>query len=98
MARAPICRGISSRFNFRSRPLTTQDWLLSTVSTASGGPGAPQSFAALRLPGYRAYLFGNALAMMADSIEHVITYWTAYQKFHSAALGGFAVISHWLPF
>jgi MFS family permease len=71
---------------------------LSTASTASGGPGAPQSFAALRLPGYRAYLFGNALAMMADSIEHVITYWTAFQKFHSPALGGFAVISHWLPF
>jgi MFS family permease len=71
---------------------------LSTASTASGGSGPPQSFAALRLPGYRAYLFGNALAMMADSIEHVITYWTAFQKFHSPALGGFAVISHWLPF
>ena len=68
---------------------------LSTVSTASGGPGPPQSFAALRHPGYRAYLFGNALAMMADSIEHVITYWTAFQKFHSPALGGFAVISHY---
>src|SRR5258705_1522764 len=71
---------------------------LSTASTAPGGPVAPQSFAALRHPGYRAYLLGNALAMMADSIEHVITYWTAFQKFHSPALGGFAVISHWLPF
>jgi MFS family permease len=57
-----------------------------------------QSFAALRDPGYRAYLSGNALAMMADSIEHVITYWVAFQKFHSPALGGFAVLSHWLPF
>jgi MFS family permease len=36
--------------------------------------------------------------MMADSIEHVISYWVLFQKFHSPALGGFAVISHWLPF
>lgn len=35
--------------------------------------------------------------MMADSIEHVISYWVLFQKFHSPALGGFAVISHWLP-
>ena len=38
------------------------------------------------------------LAMMADSIEHVISYWMIYEKFHSPALGGYAVISHWLPF
>jgi MFS family permease len=69
------------------------------LSTASAAPGAPrQSFTALRHPAYRAYLAGNALAMMADSIEHVITYWIAFQKFHSPALGGFAVLSHWLPF
>jgi MFS family permease len=37
-------------------------------------------------------------AMMADSIEHVISYWVIFQKFHSAQLAGFAVISHWLPF
>jgi MFS family permease len=36
--------------------------------------------------------------MMADNIEHVISYWMAFQKFHSPALGGFAVVSHWLPF
>src|SRR2546425_6010428 len=36
--------------------------------------------------------------MMADSIEHVISYWIIFQKFHSPALGGFAVLSHWLPF
>jgi MFS family permease len=71
---------------------------LSTASTVPGGAGQRQSFAALRHPGYRAYLSGNALAMMADSVEHVITYWVAFQKFHSPALGGFAVVSHWLPF
>ncbi|MDP9001786.1 MAG: MFS transporter [Myxococcota bacterium] len=36
--------------------------------------------------------------MMADNIEHVISYWVLFQKFHSPALGGFAVLSHWLPF
>jgi MFS family permease len=58
----------------------------------------PQSFAAMRHPGARAYLIGGALAMMADSIEHVISYWMIYEKFHSPMLGGFAILSHWLPF
>ena len=72
---------------------------LSTAPTAPAEKAAPPaSFAALRHPGYRAYLAGNALAMMADSVEHVITYWVAFQKFHSPALGGFAMLSHWLPF
>ncbi len=35
--------------------------------------------------------------MMADNIEHVISYWVIFQTFHSPLLGGFAVISHWLP-
>jgi MFS family permease len=65
---------------------------------APAPPAQPQSFAALRHPGYRAYFIGSALAMMADSIEHVISYWIIFQKFHSPALGGFAVLSHWLPF
>ena len=38
------------------------------------------------------------LTMMADNVEHVISYWVVFQKFHSAALGGFAVVSHWLPY
>ena len=58
----------------------------------------PQSFAALRHPGGRAYLSGAMLAMMADNIEHVISYWMIFQKFESPALGGFAVFSHWVPF
>ena len=56
------------------------------------------SFAALRNPGYRAYFLGAAVAMMGDSIEHVISYWILFQKFESQALAGFAVVSHWLPF
>jgi MFS family permease len=35
---------------------------------------------------------------MGDNIEHVISYWLLYQKFHSPVLAGFAVISHWTPF
>jgi MFS family permease len=61
-------------------------------------PVAPISFAALRHPGFRMYFLGTATAMLADNIEHVISYWAVFQKFHSPALGGFAVISHWAPF
>jgi MFS family permease len=59
---------------------------------------APQSFAALHHPGFRAQFLTYALAMMADNIEHVISYWVVFQKFQSPALAGFAVVSHWLPF
>ncbi len=38
------------------------------------------------------------LTMMADNVEHVVSYWVMFQKFHSPALAGFAVVSHWLPF
>ena len=33
-----------------------------------------------------------------DNVEHVISYWVMFQAFHSPALAGFAVISHWAPF
>jgi MFS family permease len=36
--------------------------------------------------------------MTADFVEHVISYWVIFQKFHLTWLGGFAVVSHWLPF
>ena len=38
------------------------------------------------------------LSMLGDNIEHVVSYWLLFQKFHSPALGGFAEISHWTPF
>ncbi|PDT91325.1 MFS transporter [Bradyrhizobium sp. Y36] len=47
---------------------------------------------------YRLQFASYVLAMMADNIEHVISYWVVFQKFHSPALAGFAVLSHWLPF
>jgi MFS family permease len=57
-----------------------------------------QSFAALRHRGFQAQFATYVLAMMADNVEHVISYWMLFQKFHSPALAGFAVVSHWLPF
>jgi MFS family permease len=59
---------------------------------------APPPFGALRLPGFRLYFVTFMLTMMADNIEHVISYWVVFQKFKSPAMGGFAVVSHWLPY
>ena len=47
---------------------------------------------------FRAYFTTGLLSMMADNIEHVISYWVIFQAFHSPTLAGFAVISHWTPF
>ena len=58
----------------------------------------PRPFDALRVKGFRTFLVTFMLTMMADNIEHVISYWVAFQRFHSSALGGFAVVSHWLPY
>jgi MFS family permease len=55
-------------------------------------------FAALHTPAYRRYFAFNLMSMTADNIEHVISYWVLFQAFHSPALAGFAVISHWVPF
>src|ERR1700693_5778587 len=66
--------------------------------TAAPPAPAKRSFAAMRHPGFRAQFVTFAIAMMADNIEHVISYWVMFQKFHSPALAGFAIVSHWLPF
>ena len=66
-----------------------------TVTDNAGRERQPshRSFAALRDPGFRPYFLYSALAMMADSVEHVISYWVVFQKFHSPALGGYAVLA-----
>jgi MFS family permease len=68
--------------------------------TNTGAPTAPakRSFAAMRHAGFRVQFITFVFAMMADNIEHVISYWVMFQKFHSPALAGFAIVSHWLPF
>jgi MFS family permease len=56
------------------------------------------AFAALQHRDFRRFFVTTMLAMMADNIEHVISYWLLFQKFHSPVLAGFADISHWTPF
>ncbi|MGH9257027.1 MAG: MFS transporter, partial [Vicinamibacterales bacterium] len=65
--------------------------------TADPGSSFPR-FAALHVAPYRRYFAVSLLSMLADNIEHVISYWVMFEKFHSPALAGFAVLSHWLPF
>jgi MFS family permease len=55
-------------------------------------------FPALQHRHFRWFFGATMLAMMADNIEHVISYWVLFEKFQSPVLAGFAVISHWLPF
>ena len=59
---------------------------------------APAGFAALKDRGFRYFALLSAAAMLADNVEHVITYYAAFRRFHSPWLGGFAVIAHWVPF
>ncbi len=70
----------------------------SSRATTSAKPVKEVAFAALKHRDYRWFLGATMLAMMADNIEHVISYWVLFQKFRSPVLAGFAVISHWTPF
>jgi MFS family permease len=70
------------------------------LETTSASAPAPKhrAFTSFENRDYRIYFAATTAAMLADNVEHVISYWVIFQKFHSAALGGFAVISHWVPF
>jgi MFS family permease len=69
---------------------------MADVTTAATTP--QRAFGALAVRGYPMFLFTFFMTMMADNVEHVISYWVVFQKFQSAALGGFAVVAHWLPY
>jgi MFS family permease len=71
---------------------------MAAARTESAANAAQPSFAALRHRDFRIYFGTTSAAMMADNIEHVISYWVMFEKFQSPALAGFAVLSHWLPF
>src|SRR5207247_2840861 len=100
-----FCYPLLSPFNYTNY-LSTEPvpelLLASIVEKVSSGNLAMVdkkiAFAALHHRDFRYYFVGTMLAMMADNIEHVISYWLLYQKFHSPVLAGFAVISHWTPF
>jgi MFS family permease len=59
---------------------------------------AQRAFSSFSNGDFRIYFLSSTAAIMADNVEHVISYWVIFQKFHSPALAGFAVISHWVPF
>jgi MFS family permease len=69
-----------------------------TASPALSRNDKKVAFAALKHSGFGWFFVTTMLAMMADNIEHVISYWMLFQKFQSPVLAGFAVISHWTPF
>ncbi|HSE92614.1 MAG TPA: MFS transporter, partial [Methylomirabilota bacterium] len=71
---------------------------MSRLPRPAPAAAATPRFAALHVRDYRRYYVAGLLAMTADSIEHVISYWVIFEKFHSPTLAGFAVISHWVPF
>src|ERR1043165_6775990 len=73
----------ASRRTMRTTPVQTESSL---------------AFAALPRATVRFFFAGTMLAMMADNIEHVVSYWLLFEKFHSPALAGFAEISHCTPF
>jgi MFS family permease len=70
------------------------------IDTGAARPAVAthRAFAAFSNTDFRTYFFCASAAMMADNIEHVISYWVLFEKFHSPALAGFAVVSHWIPF
>ncbi|HEY7165436.1 MAG TPA: MFS transporter [Candidatus Binatia bacterium] len=67
-------------------------------ANSTAAPSEKIAFAALHDRDFRFFFVTTMLAMMADNIEHVISYWLLFQKFHSPVLAGFADISHWTPF
>lgn len=57
-----------------------------------------KKFGVLRSWATGPYLVGGGTSMMGDSIEHVLSYWVLWETFHSPALVGFQLLSHWTPF
>jgi MFS family permease len=78
-----------------SRQLNT---LNSDIRSAVPASRKPRAFALFANGDFRIFLITATAAMMADNIEHVISYWVMFQKFRSPALGAFAVVSHWVPY
>ena len=90
--------GAAWRFALGRRPATVIRSRPVTARSAAAQSVATPRFAALHSRDYRWYYALGLVAMTADNIEHVISYWVMFQTFHSPTLGGFAVISHWVPF
>ena len=90
---------ISATFDSSHSAVTTLESRNSSTTTPdSSRIDKKVAFAALQHSGFGWFFVTTMLAMMADNIEHVISYWVLFQKFQSPVLAGFAVISHWTPF
>ena len=68
------------------------------VNRPPATPSIATKFGALRHRDYRRYFLVALIGMIAESVEHVVSYWVIFESFHSPVLGGFAVISHWVPY
>jgi hypothetical protein len=92
---APVSNIRYFRNDLYAIPVTTLEARIPS-STPRGPTGVSQkvAFAALQHHDFRWFFFTTMFAMMADNIEHVISYWMLFQKFQSPVLAGFAVISH----
>ncbi|HEV7611642.1 MAG TPA: MFS transporter [Steroidobacteraceae bacterium] len=71
---------------------------MNSATTAPLPPSGHRAFTSFANADFRVFFFAATAAMMADNIEHVISYFVMFQKFHSPALGAFAVVSHWVPY
>ena len=88
---------------FGNLGLKFPDTILSSINNTTHPPASvvvsqKVAFAALKHRDFQWFFVTTMFAMMADNIEHVISYWMLFQKFQSPVLAGFAVISHWTPF
>jgi len=72
--------------------------LKSETAAAPAALPRHRAFTAFANADFRIFFLAATAAMMADNIEHVISYFVMFQKFHSPALGAFAVVSHWVPY
>ena len=52
-------------------------------ATTPSGSSKKIAFTALHNKDFRAYFVATMLAMMADNIEHVVSYWLFYEKCRS---------------
>src|SRR5699024_11796659 len=64
----------------------------------SSSPSATRKFAVLRNRQSGPYVVFAGMSMMGDNVEHVLSYWVLWETFHSPALVGFQLLSHWTPF
>jgi MFS family permease len=86
------------RYNSRNQLAQAREKLPPRPEASQSQAPKRRGFAAFAQPDFRIFFLATSAAMMADNIEHVISYWVLFQKFHSPALGAFAVISHWAPY